>query len=219
MQPMIRVFMSCLVMGALLGSYQLGTATTPIRPIPVEIEAETIEEEEELIVVERHIEKSTEVEETVSEIPVVETEQKIQTYFEETSPIEETFYEEPITTEILYYSTDQEIDLIAQLTMAEVGNQPEYTQRLVIDTILNRRDSSRFPNSVYEVIYSPGQYDPVSNGFLYQCYVRDDIRQLVIEELANRTNYDVIYFNDRWYCSYGVPITQVGPVYFSGCQY
>lgn len=117
--------------------------------------------------------------------------------------------------EILYSLTDEEIDLLALVTMAEAEGEPEEGKRLVIDTILNRVDSDRFPDTVYDVIYQPKAFTSMWTSRVTRCYVREDIRQLVIEELQTRTNDEVIFFRTDYYHSYGTPLFQVGRHYFS----
>lgn len=109
-----------------------------------------------------------------------------------------------------------EIDLIALVTMGEAEGESEEGKRLVIDTILNRVDNERWPDTVTEVIYQPNQFEVMWNGRLERCYVIEDIRQLVIEESINRTNTEVVYFRTKRYSSYGTPLFQVGNHYFSG---
>lgn len=111
--------------------------------------------------------------------------------------------------------TKEEIDLIALVTMAEAEGECEDGKRLVIDTILNRVDHERFPNTVHDVIYQPNQFTPMWNGRIERCEVRDDIVQLVLEELECRTNYDVIFFTAGGYSKYGIPLFQVEHHYFS----
>ena len=53
------------------------------------------------------------------------------------------------------------------------------------------------------------------NGRSDRCYVREDIYQLVKEELESRTNSDVIFFRTTRYSDYGVAMFQVGHHYFS----
>lgn len=112
-------------------------------------------------------------------------------------------------------ASDAEIDLLALITMAEAESECELGKRLVIDTMLNRVDSDRFPNSIHDVIYAPGQFECTWNGRLERCYVKDDIRELVIDELKNRTRYDVHYFRAGRYHDFGIPVIQVGNHYFS----
>lgn len=111
--------------------------------------------------------------------------------------------------------SEAEIDLLAIITMAEAEGESEYGKRLVIDTILNRLDSGEFPDDIHGVIYQKNQFEPTWNGRMDRCYVKDDIRQLVIEELADRTNYDVMFFRGERFSSYGTPMFQEGNHYFS----
>lgn len=111
--------------------------------------------------------------------------------------------------------TSDEIDLIALITMAEAEGEGEYGQRLVIDTILNRLDSERFPDTVSDVVYQRNQFSCVSDGRVDRCYVREDIRNLVEEELVSRTNTDVLFFRTGHYSKYGTPAFSVENHYFS----
>jgi N-acetylmuramoyl-L-alanine amidase len=116
-----------------------------------------------------------------------------------------------------YPLTDEEIDLIALVTMAEAEGESEYGKRLVIDTILNRADHeySYWPDTVTEVIYQTDQFEAMWNGRVDRCYVRDDIVELVKEELLKRTNTEVLYFRTERYSSYGTPAFKEGNHYFS----
>ena len=127
-------------------------------------------------------------------------------------PILEVQVEEP---EVQLSLTDAEIDLVALVTMAEAEGEPDEGKRLVIDVILNRMGSPRFANTINDVIYAKNAFECMWNGRVNRCYVRDDIRQLVIEELVSRTNSDVYYFRTNRYHSFGTPVAQVGNHYFS----
>lgn len=121
----------------------------------------------------------------------------------------------PVPTPANVYISEEDIALIALVTMAEAEGECEYGKRLVIDTILNRMDSPYFPNTVYEVIYQPGQFSSMWNGRVDVCCVREDICQLVREELQSRSNMDVIFFRTQHFSEYGVPLFQVEHHYFS----
>ena len=128
---------------------------------------------------------------------------------EEPNPEPEILSEEPIISE-------EDIELIALVTMGEAEGECEEGKRLVIDTILNRVDYDLyFPNTVREVIYQRNQFECVTNGRLNRCYVDEYFCQLVREELEYRTNYDVMYFRADRYGEYGTPMFQVGNHYFS----
>ena len=111
--------------------------------------------------------------------------------------------------------TDEEIDLIALVTMAEAEGECELGKRLVIDTILNRVESDRFPDTVTDVIYAKNQFSSMWNGRVDRCYVRDDICELVRQEAMSRTNEDVLFFTSIGYLSFSEPLFQVGNHYFS----
>ena len=119
--------------------------------------------------------------------------------------------EEPSAT----LATQEEIELIALCVMAEAEGECEYGQRLVIDVILNRVDDPHFPDTIYDVIYQKNQFSGMYGDRITRCYVKDELVQLVREELENRTDYDVVFFRTGHYHSYGVPMFQVGAHYFS----
>ena len=52
---------------------------------------------------------------------------------------------ESYNVEVVDTLTNEEIELVALVTMAEAEGECEEGQRLVIDTVLNRMEDSRFP--------------------------------------------------------------------------
>lgn len=109
----------------------------------------------------------------------------------------------------------EEVQRIALVTMAEAEGESEEGKRLVIDTILNRQDSDHFPDTASGVIYQKNQFSSMWNGRVDRCEVQEDICELVEEELLNRTNSEVIFFNADRYSKYGTPLFHVGNHYFS----
>lgn len=130
-------------------------------------------------------------------------------------PTEMEATEEPIEDIWPYSISQEEVDLIALVTMAEAEGETELGKRLVIDTILNRVDDSHFPNTVHDVIYYPNAFSPMWNGRIERCYVMDEIVELVKEELLKRTNYECVFFTAEGYSTYGVPLFQECCHYFS----
>jgi N-acetylmuramoyl-L-alanine amidase len=112
--------------------------------------------------------------------------------------------------------TQEEIELIALVTMAEAEGEPEEGQRLVIDTILNRVDSDLpyFPDTVHDVVYQKNAFSSMWDGRADRCYVMEELCQLVREELQNRTNREVLYFTAGEYGKYGTPVFRVANHYF-----
>ena len=70
--------------------------------------------------------------------------------------------EETVDEPIISVSND-DIELLALVTMAEAEGESEEGKRMVIDTILNRVDSERFDNTISEVIYAPNQFTSIWN--------------------------------------------------------
>lgn len=151
------------------------------------VEEPEVIEEPEIVVEEPQVE--------VKEVKVEKKEEKV-----ESKPVELSL---------------SDIDLIALVTMAEAEGEPEEGKRLVIDVILNRVDSGKFPNTIKGVVYQKGQFEAMWNGRVDRCEVRDDIRKIVEEEMASRVNSKVLYFRTNHYHNFGTPELSVGNHYFS----
>ena len=63
-------------------------------------------------------------------------------------------------------ATVDEVTLLAAIIWCEAGNQSYEGQLAVGAVVMNRVRSDRFPNDIYSVIYQPGQFQPVRNGWL-----------------------------------------------------
>lgn len=125
--------------------------------------------------------------------------------------------EEEIQEDISLYDN---LELLARVTFAEAGNQSELGKRLVIDTILNRVDSKandfKNCNTVKDVCYQTGQFTTVSNGAIWKYPLDEDILDLIDQEIANRTNYEVLWFRTGYYHSFGRSLFPEGAHWFSG---
>jgi N-acetylmuramoyl-L-alanine amidase len=130
----------------------------------------------------------------------------------ETIEVEERFEHDHVFT-------DDELRLIMQLVVAEAENQPVEGQQLVVDVVLNRLANEKFPNSVSEIIYQPGQFECVTNGRFASCADRiaEDVCCLVEDEIYfEQHNLEVLYFKTGGYFGFANPVCQVGDHYFSG---
>lgn len=175
-----------------------------VEPIEIELNVEEPVEEVEVVeVVEMEPIEPVEIEEPVEEIIEVEA--------------------EPIKTEVATESnaytglvlSEEDIQLIAWVTMAEAEGEPVEGKRLVIDTLLNRIEDDGFPNSAHGVVYQKNQFEAMWNGRSDRCYATDEIVQLVREELVNRTDSRVLWFRSGHYHTFGTPVRSVGNHYFS----
>lgn len=165
------------------------------------------------------VEKPVYISEVTTEVPTTTeavTEETTTKPVETIQKVEKTTVSTTVESKSVNTSlTEDEIRLIARMAMAEAEGESEYGQRLVISTILNRVDSSRFPNTVNGVIYQSGQFSPVTNGRLDRCPVRNDFYDLVLDELESRTNSEVLFFNQGGYPSWATPVLKEGCHYFS----
>jgi len=64
-------------------------------------------------------------------------------------------------------SASKDVDLLARLIYGEARGEPYEGQVAVAAVVLNRVESSKFPNSIASVIYQPGAFDVVSDGQIY----------------------------------------------------
>ncbi len=89
-----------------------------------------------------------------------------------------------------YSASADDTTLLGALIQAEAGNQPYDGQLAVGAVVLNRVKSPKYPNSIREVIYAPGQFGPASNGSLETILangVKEDCMQAAREALEGAT--------------------------------
>jgi N-acetylmuramoyl-L-alanine amidase len=172
------------------------------------------------LVVEASEKETTIIVETPAEVietttTPVETTTKVETTkpVTTTKPVETTTKSKETTKKTTI--SEEDIELLALVTVAEAEGESEYGKRLVIDTILNRVDHPKFPNTIRGVIYQKNQFTSMWNGRTSRCVVTDEVRQLVREELESRTNKQVIFFQMYGYSKYGKPLFKEGCHYFS----
>lgn len=111
--------------------------------------------------------------------------------------------------------SQEEVDLISRVVMAEAESEPLEGKLYVVDTILNRVDSERFPNTVREVIYQSWQFTSMWNGRYDRCSSNPELNDMINSEYTNRTNRDVVFFTADKYGQYGKPSFRIGNHYFS----
>lgn len=131
-----------------------------------------------------------------------ETEQKVQCIsYQDTRPVIEieelTNVEDPTEEEIEEEIRFGEMELIAQLVMAEAGNQDLTGKRYVVDVVLNRVDSDDFPDTVEEVIFQENQFSVIENGAFDEAgwTITEECYEAVKLEYEERLNYDILYFS------------------------
>lgn len=87
-----------------------------------------------------------------------------------------------------------DLDLFARVVYAESGNQGLYGQQLVVDVILNRVDSPRFPNTLYDVLTQPSQFSVVGSGAIWNITPTEETYKAIFMEMDSRENYEILFF-------------------------
>ena len=81
--------------------------------------------------------------------------------------------------------SEAEIDLLARIVRAEAQTEPFEGKVAVAGVVLNRVESPKFPNTIKNVIYQKGQFQPVANGEINKPADKESIKA-VHEAINNR---------------------------------
>lgn len=95
--------------------------------------------------------------------------------------------------------TDEEIDLLARMISAEARGEPFEGQLGVASVIVNRVLHPKFPDTIKEVIYQPGQFSPIANKSFYKVEVTEEhyrIAKLALEGKGN-VGDSIFFFNPK----------------------
>lgn len=101
--------------------------------------------------------------------------------------------------------SEEEIDLLARIVRAEAQTEPFIGKVAVVDVIMNRVDDPQFPDTVEDVIYAPGQFQPVMNGEIQK--PADKLSMEAVETAISNeedvTNDSLFFYNpdiatNRW---------------------
>ncbi len=96
-----------------------------------------------------------------------------------------------------YSTTDEETLILAALIQAEAANQGDDGRLAVGSVVMNRVASSKFPNSVSGVIYSSGQFAPVTSGRVALILAEGPnsaCQYAAAQAIAGNTNTDALFF-------------------------
>lgn len=193
-----------LILSAVLGNVypKAPEVVTEVVPDPVETEIMVILDEEPAIDVTTDItedmpEPSSEpLESDLSED--VETSVDIQTTIEtpvETLPDASESYLKP--------NMDEQVELLACAIYNEAGGDgsTDLTRKRVADVVLNRVEDPRFPNDIYSVLTSPGQYAGFEYGVVWPARAQNPGEQHAVAR-AYDVAFDVLC-NDNHSDLYG----------------
>lgn len=108
-----------------------------------------------------------------------------------------------------------ELELIAKCVESEAGNQNDLGKRLVVDVILNRVDSERFPDDVESVISQKYHFTTFWNGEMDKIKSpSQETFDAIDAELETRTDDKILFFTSGGYNKYCIPAYKYGDHYF-----
>jgi N-acetylmuramoyl-L-alanine amidase len=95
--------------------------------------------------------------------------------------------------------SEDEIDLLARIVRAEAQTEPFEGKVAVASVVLNRVESSQFPNTIKKVIYQPGQFQPVSNGAINKPADKQSIKAVraALSDLKNIAKDSLFFYNPK----------------------
>lgn len=112
---------------------------------------------------------------------------------------------------------DDQFELLCQIVMCEGGyTEPDDGIRAMADGVLNRMDSPLFPNTIAEVVYQKGQFEPVGSGRLWSYVPTERVIQICAEETQHRTYPGILFWRTGHYHAGTKPLVHIGHHYYSG---
>jgi N-acetylmuramoyl-L-alanine amidase len=90
---------------------------------------------------------------------------------------------------------NEDFKVLAHIINAEAKDQPYEGKIAVGNVIMNRVDSPKFPDTIKEVVYQKGQFQPVSNGAINKKPSDESIRAAKeVLEGRREVNENVLFF-------------------------
>lgn len=95
--------------------------------------------------------------------------------------------------------SEKDLMLLAKITQVEAGYESYEGQLGIANVILNRMKDSRFPDSIYSVIYSGNQFPPAHNGLLDKSRPSASALRAAKDALNGKNNVEnaVYFYNSK----------------------
>lgn len=99
-----------------------------------------------------------------------------------------------------YFPKDYERELLERLVECEAGAESMEGKIAVVNVVLNRIKSEKFPDSISEVIYQKNQFEPVVTGAIYQKTPSEESKEAVKRAFLGERVIDegILYFWASW---------------------
>nr|WP_275580309.1 cell wall hydrolase [Bacillus mesophilus] len=101
--------------------------------------------------------------------------------------------------------SEEDFDLLARIVRAEAQTEPFEGKVAVASVVLNRVESPLFPDTIREVIYQRGQFQPVSNGQINKPADKESIRAVhaALSDMRHIAKGSLFFYNptiatSRW---------------------
>lgn len=119
--------------------------------------------------------------------------------------------------------TQEDYEALKRIVEAEAGNQDEVGRMLVANVIINRVLSSKFPNTITEIIFQNGgnvyQFEPIQNGFYYKVNPSDSTAECVDRVLSGEDYSQGALFFTRQTSQYSWFNTSLTLLFIHGVHY
>lgn len=108
-----------------------------------------------------------------------------------------------LVNENAIYLDKESIEIMCRIVEAEAGTEDEKGRILVANVVMNRVESSRFPDTVKGVVFQKSgglyQFSPVANGRYYRVTVSEETRKAVEKVLRGKDeSQGALYFVNRY---------------------
>jgi len=166
-------------------------------------------------------ESESSIEEAEAEEVVYEYETEDQDLYADQEQEEEVYEQNLLTSEEPYFNPPafmyggSEVEVLQKIVMAEAGSEDLQGQIMVANVILNRV-AAGFGGSISEVVFAPGQFEPVSTGTYYSAVPSDSVIEAVNRALAGEDySFGALYFvsplgDTSWFYSDCTLVTEHG---------
>lgn len=105
----------------------------------------------------------------------------------------------------------EEFEAICRVVMNEAGGESYKCQVAVAETIINRINSDKFPDTLMEVLNQPYQFSHNENG-----KITDSVREAVAQSLEYQIfDTDMVYFREDYYFSFAEKYMCIDNLFFS----
>ena len=108
-----------------------------------------------------------------------------------------------LVNENAIYLDKESIEILCRIVEAEAGTEDEKGRILVANVVMNRVESSGFPDTVKGVVFQKSgglyQFSPVANGRYYRVTVSEETRKAVEKVLRGKDeSQGALYFVNRY---------------------